>query len=1038
MDNSLASLHDRLLALEAENARLRSHLQCHLPFQREATELHQHVAVQERVAELAKTNEALQRRDRLLSVVAQVAQDLLKNPNVEEAIEQALQKLGEASGASRMTLFQETPEPHTGRLQHHIILEWTAPNVARLIDNPDTRSLYSDDYADIAAALHAGRSTSLHLKDYPPPAPAYWAKFGVQSRSIVPILIEGEYFGCVCFDDCFQYHPWSEQEMDILTAGAGSIGAALLRQRLAERLMQARAKQECIDELAKANASMNRILTLTARETGLSSLLSSVLAAIAEQFDAPLVEWWEKLSDTVVAKRLSYLNGQVLHADEMVGHHGVPQFNLYPPLNDTQLTQDKLLAPFILEDIERTAYEPGDLEKIRTWYGAHGVRKSLIVPVVVEQRSFGKLVILVPEDRGFTETQIQFACGMAQHLALAVLVSNRAEEAKQAAIAREQEKAAQERVAELAAINAALTQRDRLLSVVAQVTQDLLENPHVEAAIALALKKLGEAAGANRVDVVEQRLDAATGKLQHHIVIEWCDSGTLRQINDPFARIIPNDDAAAIIAELHAGRTVCISLHEYSESIQPLMARLAIKVTGLAPIFIEGEYFGCLCFDNCVDYRLWSEQEMDVLLTGAGAIGAALLRQRLAKRLVQSQVAQERVAELSKANNALKRSLNTIATDADPNHIITHVLKIIAEQFEAPLVEYWAHSEKCQTAHLKLTYWQGNFLSPDEQPGHPGNTEFPCFPCLLCTQNINDCPSYFLIEDIAADQTIRQISEKVGLDVGAWFIAHGVQRLLNIPLWLNEKTIGALDIWLPGDRHFTPSQIELAYTFGQQITLAAYLNELFQETKQTVLFEERNRIASDIHDTLAQAFTGISLQLEVAKPLIYQEPNTVEQILQHISQLAKNGLDEARRSVWALYPPEAEYANLAQMLYDSVEQMSRNTSIALEVNIVGSPCPLSPYIGMNLLRIGQEALTNALKHSQAQTVLIELTYTADLVVLSIRDDGRGFTPPKDMDNLNGGFGLVGMYERCDRINALLNILSEPGQGTQILVESPLS
>lgn len=1000
-------------------------------------------AARQRAVELAQANAALQQHERevqhsyrLLSVVAQVTQDLLKNPDVEQAIAEALQRLGEASGASRMTLFQETPEPHTGRLQHHIMLEWTLPHVPRLIADPDTRSLYSDDYVTLTAKLYAGRSTSLHLRDYPAPAPAYWAKFGVQSRSIVPILIEGEYFGCVCFDDCFQYHPWSEQEMDILTAGAGAIGAALLRQRLGERLMQARADQERADELAKASAAMNRVLTLTARETGLDSLLSSVLAAIAEQFDAPLVEWWERLDQVAMAKRLSYLKGRLLQAEDMVGHHGVPPFHQYPTLGDCDPSGNEILTPYILDNIEQIPYAPEELARIRAWYGANGVCKALNVPVVVEQRSFGALVILVPAHRRFTETQIQFASGMAQHLALAVLVSNRAEEAKQAAIVREQEKAAQERVAELATINQALTQRDRLLSAVAQVTHNLLENPQVEQAIALALQKLGQAAGASRVNLLDEQQDCVTGRWQHHVLMEWTTPRTPRQIDDPATHNVINEDVAWIIAELHAGRSVCLALSDYPDPIQADMAGIGIRVSGIAPIFIEGLYFGCLCFDNCVDDRLWSEQEMDVLMTGAGAIGAALLRQRLFERLMRSQAEHQRAAELAQANDALKRSLNAIAVAADPRQIIAHILKIVAEQFEAPLVEYWTHSADQGVARLGLTYWQGRFFHPCDQPGHPGNTDYHDCPCFTGDRNGAHLP-YCLIEDITTDTVMQEVSAQIGIDLIAWYLSRGVQRLLVLPLWLNEKTIGALDIWLPSDRHFSRSQIELASTFGQQITLASYLNQLFEEAKQTVLFEERNRIASDIHDTLAQAFTGISLQLEVAKPLVHQEPNTAEQILHHISQLAKNGLDEARRSVWALYPPGTEYANLAHMLYDSVEQMSRNTPIGLDVTILGEPCPLAPSIGMNLLRIGQEAVTNALKHSQAQTVLIELTYTPELVSLSIRDDGRGFVPPTNLDNLNGGFGLVGMYERCDRIGAQLSILSQPGQGTQILVESPL-
>jgi len=118
--------------------------------------------------------------------------------------------------------------------------------------------------------------------------------------------------------------------------------------------------------------------------------------------------------------------------------------------------------------------------------------------------------------------------------------------------------------------------------------------------------------------------------------------------------------------------------------------------------------------------------------------------------------------------------------------------------------------------------------------------------------------------------------------------------------------------------------------------------------------------------------------------------------------------------------------------------MSRNTATQIEVNVDGPPGPLPPFLGMNLLRIGQEALTNALKHAQAQTITIDLTYAGDRILLQICDDGIGFVPPRTLDPLNGGFGLVGMYERCDRIGAQLSLSSTPGQGTQILVEALLS
>lgn len=265
---------------------------------------------------------------------------------------------------------------------------------------------------------------------------------------------------------------------------------------------------------------------------------------------------------------------------------------------------------------------------------------------------------------------------------------------------------------------------------------------------------------------------------------------------------------------------------------------------------------------------------------------------------------------------------------------------------------------------------------------------------------------------------------------------NGAIRL--VPMRIGDRLLGWLGLGFAETDPPSGKSFVLLRVLAEQMTMAVELLRLAEATKQAAIYEERNRVAREIHDTLAQAFTGISLQLEVAKSLVEADPQAVQQILNHISQLAEAGLSEARRSVWALYPPAAEYADLAQLLYESVEQMTRSTSIAVEINVQGTPCCLPPFIGMNLLRIGQEALTNALKHAQAQIVTIELVYERDRILLTIRDNGRGFTPPDTPDKFNGGFGLVGMYERCDRINAQLSLTSQPGQGTQILVEAPLS
>jgi len=402
------------------------------------------------------------------------------------------------------------------------------------------------------------------------------------------------------------------------------------------------------------------------------------------------------------------------------------------------------------------------------------------------------------------------------------------------------------------------------------------------------------------------------------------------------------------------------------------------------------------------------------------------------RRQQREQAEHIRYVQLFKANVTLKKTLDVLATDPDLDHALGHVLQVTSEQLGAASSAFWRYNPETDRFALYLVYLYGEVIAATPENAHRLSGQWirgqDLSRDLAFKQHVRD--RIPVIYDLHHHPEVRPAHRR-------FMERLGMKTLLGVPLLLGSEVVGSFTVRFNEQRDFLPEELELVQALSHQATLAMQLTHLAEEAKQTVLFEERNRIASDIHDTLAQAFTGISLQLEVAKQLVYQQPETVEKVLQHMSQLTKNGLAEARRSVWALYPPGEEYANLAQMLYDSVEQMSRNTTIKVAVKILGEPCPLSPYIGMNLLRVGQEALTNALKHSQAHNVVIELTYTTDLVLLSIRDDGRGFLPPPNLDNLNGGFGLVGMYERCDRIGAQLNILSQPGFGTQILVESPL-
>jgi PAS domain S-box-containing protein len=196
------------------------------------------------------------------------------------------------------------------------------------------------------------------------------------------------------------------------------------------------------------------------------------------------------------------------------------------------------------------------------------------------------------------------------------------------------------------------------------------------------------------------------------------------------------------------------------------------------------------------------------------------------------------------------------------------------------------------------------------------------------------------------------------------------------------------------------------------------------------VLNERNRIAREIHDTLAQTFGGILLHVGAATGLMKNDPNSALPYIATIDELARTGLAEARRSVAALRPKLLEEGDLCGALYSLVAQMnSANPQIICE--IVGTVYPLSPNIEDNFLRIAQEALVNAIKHAHASEVRILLVYETAHTILRIKDNGRGFEMNAQV--LKKGFGLLGMSERTERIGGEFTIHSQLGWGTEVVV-----
>ncbi|MEV7324646.1 sensor histidine kinase [Streptomyces sp. NPDC093970] len=217
---------------------------------------------------------------------------------------------------------------------------------------------------------------------------------------------------------------------------------------------------------------------------------------------------------------------------------------------------------------------------------------------------------------------------------------------------------------------------------------------------------------------------------------------------------------------------------------------------------------------------------------------------------------------------------------------------------------------------------------------------------------------------------------------------------------------------------------------------AALHAQLLVQAREAGIADERRRLAAEIHDTIAQGLAGIIAQLQVVTNT--PDPEAAEEHVGRALALARHSLGEARRSVHNLAPVALEHDALPEALRKTVSEWGERTEIRAEFTLTGTAEQLHAEVAATLLRIVQEALSNAARHARASRVGVTLSYLGDEVILDIRDDGAGFDPlALPVRSSAGGFGLDGMRARAERIAGALTVESEPGLGTALSARVPL-
>ncbi len=277
----------------------------------------------------------------------------------------------------------------------------------------------------------------------------------------------------------------------------------------------------------------------------------------------------------------------------------------------------------------------------------------------------------------------------------------------------------------------------------------------------------------------------------------------------------------------------------------------------------------------------------------------------------------------------------------------------------------------------------------------------------------------------------------------------GVAGLICVPLRANGRIFGILTFTTlaPGRYH------ELDVGVAQQIAdqIAPFLDNvrLYRQVRALAAAEERNRLAREVHDTLAQGLTAIALQLDAANLLLPPGADAAP-LVTEAREMTRRSLEEARRAVWGLHPTPLEHRTLGEALEAEVAGFGRRSGVAASFELRGDPLPLDAERATALFRIAQEALHNVEKHAQASRVRVELEFRTEgglgpgaepargAVLLRVADDGRGFATDDVQPTSEGGFGLTGMRERARLAGGTLELESAPGWGTRLVAHVVLA
>jgi signal transduction histidine kinase len=536
---------------------------------------------------------------------------------------------------------------------------------------------------------------------------------------------------------------------------------------------------------------------------------------------------------------------------------------------------------------------------------------------------------------------------------------------------------------------------------------------------------------AQRLARENQRLRSDVARLSGEVkAAEDAKEQTERFLNDAQQLSRTGSFIANFTTKLHLWSDETYRLYEYEPSMQPTPELVLARVhpddrAALRENFSRRDLrepldirYRMLMPDGRIKHIRVLGRAIDAPPPGATYAGALMdvTEARLAEDALRAseQLARGQV-------EALKGALDALATEVAPDRLAGLVLRAITEQFGAQGSSAWCCDHASGMIGLEFAFEDGRVITKDDARSAGMDLWLPIEDLWA---EVFRTGKPFLAEDIRKSPAFP-LRDRL--------LAMGIATLLLIPMSVGGRVDGVIALRFTQARTFRPEEMELAQALANQAMLIIQFTRLSTQSRDAAIVAERNRIARDIHDTLAQGFTGVIVQLEAAEDATARGfAREAHEHLARARDLARESLNEARRSVHALRPRALDGAGLSDALAKLFENMTRGTGLQSEFSVVGQPIALPPDWEENLFRVGQEILTNALRHANANRFTAKMIFLPDAVRLDLRDDGRGFDPKARSD----GFGLLGIRERVEAMGGQVTVRSAPGEGTSIVLTPP--